>query len=66
MYYQLTSLFIIFMCIIYQIESVLIFSLNSTNKIFCHSCKGQNCEQVVSDNEDIIMCNKHTQLCWVN
>lgn len=64
MYSKLTSLFIIVTYFFYQIESILIFNLNSTNKIFCHSCKGQNCERIISDQEDIIMCNKHTQLCW--
>jgi len=63
---RLTQILLLGCCFIHYTESIFIFNLTNTNKILCHSCKGNNCEKLRNDDEDhMILCNKNTQLCWV-
>lgn len=65
MYYRLTQFFILGCYIIHFTESVFIFNLTNTNKILCHSCRGNDCESISNNDDNVIVCNKNTQLCWV-
>jgi hypothetical protein len=65
MSYRPIQLIIFGFYLIHLTESVFIFNLTNTNKILCHSCKGNDCEQISNDDDNVIVCNKHTQLCWV-
>ena len=55
---------LIFGCLIISLVQS---SSNSTltKRIACYSCKGNDCEQIYNDEEHVVFCNKHTQLCWV-
>ncbi|CAF1283572.1 unnamed protein product [Rotaria sordida] len=64
MHYQLIQLLIIGYCIIYFTESSFIFNVTDANKLLCYSCKGSNCEKISSKHNNLIACNKNTQLCW--
>jgi hypothetical protein len=53
---------------LFQMLFLLEFSiLNSfeNEQLLCYSCKGIECEQITTTNENKILCNKKTQLCWV-
>jgi hypothetical protein len=65
MSYRWIELFLIGFYMIYFTEAVFIFNLTNTNKILCHSCKGNDCEGISNDEDNVIVCNKQTQLCWV-
>jgi hypothetical protein len=52
-------------CIIHSFEWDILFNLNENDKLLCHSCKGIGCEQITNSDENKILCNKSTQLCWV-
>jgi hypothetical protein len=66
MHYRLTQLLIFGCYIIHFTESVFIFNLTATNKILCYSCKGNDCERISNEDDDnVVVCNKYTQLCWV-
>ncbi|CAF1263499.1 unnamed protein product [Adineta steineri] len=64
MYHRLSQLFILGCFMIYFAESNLTFNGTTTNKIFCYSCKGSLCETILNEEDNVITCNKHTQLCW--
>jgi len=41
------------------------FEWNKTDKLWCYSCKGNECGQIKNVDDNKIICNKKTQLCWV-
>jgi len=63
--YQLTKLLILGCYLIHLTESIFIFNLTNTNKILCHSCKGNDCEEISNHEDSVVACNRNTQLCWV-
>lgn len=65
MYHQLIQLFIIGYYFIHLTESTFVYNLTNTNKILCYSCTGDQCETVTSNDDNVVVCNKNTQLCWV-
>jgi hypothetical protein len=65
MHYQLTQLLILGWYIIHYTESIFIYNLTNTNKLLCHACKGSNCEKINTDDDNMIVCSKDVQLCWV-
>jgi hypothetical protein len=65
MHYRLTKLLILEFYIIHFTESVFIFNLTNANKLLCHSCKGNDCEEISNDADNVVVCHKNTQLCWV-
>jgi hypothetical protein len=58
-------LFLIEFCIINSFEWDILLNLNDNDKLLCYSCKGNECEQITNNDENKIICNKKTQLCWV-
>ncbi|CAF2916181.1 unnamed protein product [Rotaria sp. Silwood2] len=64
MYYQLTQLLIIGFYIIHFTESSFIYNITHANKILCYSCKGNGCETISNEDDNVIACNRNTQLCW--
>ncbi|CAF1225318.1 unnamed protein product [Rotaria sp. Silwood1] len=64
MHYQLTQLLIIGFYIIHLTESSFIYNIANASKLLCYSCKGSNCEKISNDDDNLIICNKNTQLCW--
>jgi len=65
MHYRLTKLLILECYLIHFTESIFIFNLTNTNKILCHSCKGNDCQEISNHEENVVVCNRNTQLCWV-
>lgn len=65
MYYRLIQLCILGCYLIHLTESIFIYNLTNSNKILCHSCKGNDCESIADDADNVVACNKNTQLCWV-
>ena len=47
------------------VQSNVVLNLTNTEKLLCYSCKGSNCESITNDEDNIVLCNKFTQLCWV-
>jgi hypothetical protein len=66
MYYQLIQLLILGYSIIHSTESNFIYNLTNTEKLLCYSCKGDSCEKIANNEDNMVVCNKNTQLCWVN
>ena len=52
-------------CIIGSYEMDIQLNLNKNSKLLCYSCQGSECETVANNSENIIVCNKQIQLCWV-
>jgi hypothetical protein len=65
MSYRLIQLLILGYYIIHLTESVVIVDSANTNKLYCYSCKGSHCETIANEEDNVIVCNKQTQLCWV-
>jgi hypothetical protein len=66
MFYRLFQLlFLLEFCIINLSGWDFLFNLDEKDKLICYSCKGNECEQATNNDENKVVCNKKTQLCWV-
>ena len=64
----LISSLVLLILIYFQIPSVQtngILNLTSSEKLLCYACKGSQCESIANEEDNIVLCNKYTQLCWV-
>jgi hypothetical protein len=57
--------FLLGLCIINSSEWDIMFNLNEDDKLLCYSCKGNECDEIRNNDENKILCNKNTELCWV-
>ncbi|CAF1587580.1 unnamed protein product [Rotaria sp. Silwood1] len=65
MLYRLFQLlFLLEIFIIHSFEWDILLNLDDDDKLLCYSCKGNECEQITNNNDNKILCNKRTQLCW--
>ncbi|CAF0821496.1 unnamed protein product [Adineta steineri] len=65
MFYRLFQfLFLVEFCINNSIEWDFLFNIDDNDKLLCYSCKGNECEQVIDTDQNKVLCNRKTQLCW--
>lgn len=52
-------------CLVLRTDATLPFNISNPTKLLCYSCKGSRCETIANEDDNVILCDKHTQLCWV-
>lgn len=59
-------LFLLEFYIIHSSEWNFLLNFNENDQLLCYSCKGNDCERISNEDDDnVVVCNKYTQLCWV-